>query len=287
MGRVGMVGRVGSVLSVVFVLLVGYLEAGCQKAGVAICCQGRNNTCVGDGARLRDANSTQCFCDSACMEIGDCCVDYTTTCPTVDCVLSDDWSEWSVCSSRCGTGVSERTRRVVIEAKNGGQPCGQSRQKVSCDGEQCKHPRTASGARELKERGNIIPAQFASWRRSKKYDPFKDIRKNLFEHYVVPVEDRPSYSAEYRVTDVHSSCNTSSIPWPKRLVKGASLCVECQHFSMKKELGGRCAGHGVLHKTTEWKAVAIPGCHGKWTMTSRHRQGRSCDPADDSSFVFV
>lgn len=42
------------------------------------------------------------------------------------------------------------------------------------------------------ERGNIIPAQFASWRRSKKYDPFKDIRKNLFEHYVVADEDRPS-----------------------------------------------------------------------------------------------
>jgi len=33
------------------------------------------------------------------------------------------------------------------------------------------------------ETGRIIPASFGSWRRSKRYDPYKDIRKNLFEHY--------------------------------------------------------------------------------------------------------
>lgn len=82
MGRVGSVVRVASVLSIVVVLLVGYLEAGCQKSeGVATCCQGRNNTCTGDGAKLSNENSTLCFCDSACMEIGDCCLDYTTACP--------------------------------------------------------------------------------------------------------------------------------------------------------------------------------------------------------------
>jgi len=81
MGRVGLVARVVSVLSVAVVLLFGYLEAGCQKSEVATCCQGRNNTCTGDGARLNDANSTQCFCDSDCMEIGDCCIDYIITCP--------------------------------------------------------------------------------------------------------------------------------------------------------------------------------------------------------------
>ena len=33
------------------------------------------------------------------------------------------------------------------------------------------------------ETGRVVPASFGSWRRSKRYDPYKDIRKNLFEHY--------------------------------------------------------------------------------------------------------
>ena len=33
------------------------------------------------------------------------------------------------------------------------------------------------------ETGKIIPAKFGTWRKSKLYDPYMDIRKNLFEHY--------------------------------------------------------------------------------------------------------
>lgn len=275
------------VCSLAVALSVRFVDAGgCQDSSLK-CCEGRNNSCKGSGARLNNVSSSDCFCDSDCIEIGDCCLDYAVSCPAVDCILSDDWSDWSDCSATCGLGRKHRSRKVVVDAKNGGKSCGAITQKIRCEGEKCKHARAAHNAKELKERGNIIPAQFATWRRSKKYDPYKDIRKNLFEHYSTPETERPSYSAEFLVTDVFHSCNISTSTWSKRLRKGATVCVECQHFSMKKALGGRCSGHGVFQKTTDWKAVAIPGCHGKWTMTSRHRQDNACDPSDDYSFVLV
>ena len=53
-------------------------ETGCRAGRV--CCQGKNNTCRVDGPRVSNSDSFTCFCDSACSELGDCCVDYQTTC---------------------------------------------------------------------------------------------------------------------------------------------------------------------------------------------------------------
>jgi len=55
-------------------------ESGC--AGLGYCCPGRNVTCASTGrsAGSKDATST-CFCDEACLNIGDCCLDYRDACP--------------------------------------------------------------------------------------------------------------------------------------------------------------------------------------------------------------
>ena len=69
--------------------------AGCAATG--LCCQGKNNTCrIGqprnisavDGGGDKDDNSVfvaakrhSCFCDSACVDLSDCCHDYLQTCP--------------------------------------------------------------------------------------------------------------------------------------------------------------------------------------------------------------
>jgi len=53
-------------------------ENGCSSRH--LCCQGKNNTCRVDGPRVSNSDSFTCFCDSACAELGDCCVDYKTTC---------------------------------------------------------------------------------------------------------------------------------------------------------------------------------------------------------------
>ena len=66
---------------------------GCAEIG--LCCQGKNNTCrvrqrrgdVSDEDGDDDDNSVlvvarrnTCFCDSACLDLSDCCHDYKRTC---------------------------------------------------------------------------------------------------------------------------------------------------------------------------------------------------------------
>jgi len=47
----------------------------------SMCCPGKNNTCIAEGPRLNDLSSPSCFCDTSCIEIGDCCTDYAMACP--------------------------------------------------------------------------------------------------------------------------------------------------------------------------------------------------------------
>jgi len=97
-----------------------------------------------------------------------------------------------------------------------------------------------------------------------------------------------SYCAQFRLTESRRSCSRTPLSdWPKLLVPGARLCVECQPLVMSGGVGnGRCSGHGVLDRETRWSAVGVPGCRGKWIMTTRHANCRC--PADNQfSFVLV
>ena len=97
------------------------------------------------------------------------------------------------------------------------------------------------------------------------------------------------YCAQFELTVTRSSCLRSPlVQWSKQLVKGASLCVECQALVMKDPQlgGGRCRGHGILNRETRWSAVAVPGCHGKWVMKTPHAECQ-CSPDEQLSFVLV
>lgn len=260
---------------------------GCSLTG--LCCQGKNNTCRVDGPRTSNKDSFTCFCDSACSELGDCCTDYSKTCLPVDCQLGG-WQAWGECDVRCGPGVKTRTRPILVQPMNGGRQCEPTVEKSTCDGTKCKYPRAPGGIEELRETGKILPARFGPWRDDKAYNPYMDIRKNLFEHYDAKLDDRqrPPYCAEYELTDVRQSCqsSTSSAPWTRPLVKGATICVECQPTAMRRKLGGRCRGHGVVGKQTRWNAATAQGCDGQWTLKVTHRECR-CNPNSPLSFIFI
>lgn len=40
----------------------------------------------------------------------------------VDCVVTE-WTDWTPCSVTCGIGTTDKYRRIVTEARNGGVAC--------------------------------------------------------------------------------------------------------------------------------------------------------------------
>ena len=68
-------------------------EASCSAAGR--CCEGKDNGCRGvqvysNSLRLENllygnVSKKSCFCDSACVRLGDCCSDYRDHCPRETC----------------------------------------------------------------------------------------------------------------------------------------------------------------------------------------------------------
>jgi hypothetical protein len=255
-------------------------------------------TCASTGPRPDDKDeSATCFCDEACLAIGDCCLDYRSACRAVDCTLAPGWDEWSECDARCGYGVQIRSRQVLVHPSNGGKLCGETVERRLCEGTNCKLPRSQEGSvSQLKETAAIVPASYGGWRTDALYSPFEDIRQNLFSHFkydeLKNEHKKPSYCAKFKVTETRSAChrgNHSEVEsWTRQLVRGSTVCVECQQFAaLQASVGRRCAGHGVVQRETVWKAVTIPRCHGKWILVGRHEQPCQCDPHSDASFVFV
>lgn len=107
-----------------------------------LCCQGRDSGCViqkeSPNAIIESPRDKPCYCDHACLKLADCCDDFKETCGVVDCTVSE-WSEWSPCSSGCGSGTQKRSRTVRISEKNGGKHCPRLDQIRSCRSFQSCH----------------------------------------------------------------------------------------------------------------------------------------------------
>lgn len=60
----------------------GVLAGSCREA--KLCCTGRDSSCVVQKAPLNaiieDLNDKPCYCDHACLKLGDCCTDFKEAC---------------------------------------------------------------------------------------------------------------------------------------------------------------------------------------------------------------
>ncbi|KAK7087374.1 somatomedin-B and thrombospondin type-1 domain-containing protein-like [Littorina saxatilis] len=253
----------------------------------AECCPGQNNTCFAFGPRVdRSTDSDRCYCDANCLIMGDCCMDYAHVCKAQDCSVGE-WGEWSNCSNQCGYGKRLRYRDVGQYPENGGKHCPALKQRRACVGFQqefCAQLSVEYQAEELQERAHVLPQEFGVFRTMTKYDPWKGILKNLYDRYFNQIFTRAAYCGHFKITKTNAHCLDSE--WAGVLKANQTVCVECQPVAMNREIGMRCAGHGVVRHVTTWKAVDVAKCHGDWELVKPHAPC-TCEAEIEPSFIFL
>lgn len=64
------------------IVVVGVNGGSCREA--TLCCNGRDSSCVVQkapiNAIIEDLNDKPCYCDHACLKLGDCCDDFKEHC---------------------------------------------------------------------------------------------------------------------------------------------------------------------------------------------------------------
>ncbi|XP_076435187.1 somatomedin-B and thrombospondin type-1 domain-containing protein-like [Babylonia areolata] len=289
----GLSGRLLTALCTVVILCIGLHDCRPERGyprscgEKQLCCPGQNNTCYAFGPRVdRSEDSDRCYCDSNCLIMGDCCMDYAHVCKAQDCSV-DTWGPWSKCSNPCGFGKRLRYRAVRMYPENGGRHCPMLKQRRACVGfeeEQCAQQSLEFQAEELQERAHILPLELGVYRTMKKYDPWKGILKNLYDRYFNEIFTRATYCGHFKVLKTNAHCLNSE--WAKDLRVNSTVCVECQPVAMNREIGMRCMGHGVSSHVTTWKAVDVAKCHGQWELTDQHLPC-TCHPEHQPSFIFL
>lgn len=70
------------VVAIYSILIIGVNGGSCREA--TLCCNGRDSSCVVQkapiNAIIEDLNDKPCYCDHACLKLGDCCEDFKQHC---------------------------------------------------------------------------------------------------------------------------------------------------------------------------------------------------------------
>ncbi|XP_050299764.1 somatomedin-B and thrombospondin type-1 domain-containing protein [Anthonomus grandis grandis] len=252
-----------------------------------LCCTGRDSSCVVQKAPINaineDLSDKPCYCDHACLKLGDCCPDFKDACGVVDCQVTP-WGPWSSCDADCGPGTMFRSRSIRMQPQNGGRHCPSLEQRRSCEVSTCfHHPDPA-----IKEIALLLPGALSQTRKT---NATSDIRKNLNVRNPSrnpQYDPQKTYCMEFEVLKASKACRKE--PDYKTLKEGEKVCIYCESEALHETLGWRCQGHGVEGRVTRWSALSAPHCHGKW-LRARGEVDRTCEDRTckdpDASFIFV
>ncbi|XP_068159671.1 hybrid signal transduction histidine kinase A isoform X1 [Drosophila tropicalis] len=210
-------------------LLPGAAWSGsCREA--QLCCNGRDSSCVVQkapiNAIIEDLSDKPCYCDHACLKLGDCCDDFKDHCGEnenfllLDCQVSD-WGAWSECDKSCGTGMMTRTRQILQAAQNGGKHCPSLLQKRGCQGYRCHGHRDKKILREM---ALLLPAALS---RNRHANDSSDIRRNLRTRYHDSYKHNRDheYCVEFEVIKASKACH--KLPPYNLMLEGDRITVRC------------------------------------------------------------
>ena len=85
----------------------------------------------------------------------------------------------------------------------------------------------------------------------------------------------------HEVFSQKKNCNKNKFT---HCVPGQQMCALCPADAQRKNLGGRCKGHGVDSRLTKWRSTTKPKCRGKW---KRVKELRHCPCHQGPDYVFV
>ena len=108
----------------------------------------------------------------------------------------------------------------------------------------------------------ILPCRFGKWRLSQSYSPFRDIRKNLFNHY----SPRKTLNITHDVYYIlYSNTYCEDHFWP---IEHSYLCVECQP-KLYLTSTRHCSKHLLALETSKFMNAVKSKCHGNWLLLSK------------------
>ncbi|XP_012281667.1 somatomedin-B and thrombospondin type-1 domain-containing protein [Orussus abietinus] len=243
--------------------LVGPTSAGSCRAA-KLCCQGRDSGCViqkaSPNAIIEGPKDKPCYCDHACLKLGDCCDDFRQTCGVIDCSVTQ-WSTWSACDNQCGAGIQRRSRTIVGPEENGGKHCPQIKQSRICQGfEGC---RRRSHAHRSKDAVLLMPAE--------SFRPHS--ARKLIE----------GYSAEFTILRASKACKDHLI-----LTEGSHVCVQCGHEAVTSQCEDQL--NPGKFEIGRWRLLTSvqAHCHGKWLSTEKMaNDSRSAACQNGTDFVIA
>ncbi|XP_015593472.1 somatomedin-B and thrombospondin type-1 domain-containing protein [Cephus cinctus] len=220
-----------------------------------MCCQGRDSACViqkvSPNAIIEGPQDKPCYCDHACLKLGDCCDDFKVACGVTDCSVSE-WGPWSRCEGTCGTGIQSRSRRIYRADRNGGKHCPQLEQSRTCRShDACARRDHVSHVRETTL---IVPAASESY------------------HENATDKVSQGYCAVFTILRASRLCAKDGSF--EGLTEGSRVCVRCgtREFNSRCHDPGNPVGYAGVGR---WEAGANNSlterrCHGKWMRGSRN-----------------